>query len=227
MSDKPKSVVLAWTIAGLCCFVSVIVVYKAQQKPEDEALKRRVEVTNPVEVPKSAQVRNTIQDANTLEVTPPIDPLSASNFLANYFAAVTSTNAANALKGVSNVEIHVVVGKLVSGDVSEDEIQARLELTLRKNNIPVRAKSGFLLWAVVDGFWNTTHSTCTYVVSIEMVENTVTWRANKPIRIAVTSWNDLDFGFAGKAVMKNALLDSVQAKAEKFANDYLSQNPKE
>ena len=62
------------------------------------------------------------------------------------------------------------------------------------------------------------------VLQVSLVEPLSFYRNSKPHRRYVYLWEELSYGYAGKNVAKETFLRSIEEKAERVANLYLSAN---
>jgi hypothetical protein len=110
--------------------------------------------------------------------------------------------------------------------VSEAEVKAKFELTLRRNNVPLNSQSTNMVVVLMNGFFDE-KGELTYSVSCGVSEWQFIFRGNECRYAMVTLWEaDGRYGYAGPARMNDLLLTAVEKEAEQFANDYLSANPK-
>ena len=66
-----------------------------------------------------------------------------------------------------------------------------------------------------------------YTIQLNVQEEVIFYRDEKPYRKRVNLWDGGgNFGYAGKDVIKDTLLRSIEKYAERVANLYLSANPR-
>lgn len=112
--------------------------------------------------------------------------------------------------------------------LSEDEVKAKFELTLRRNNVPIQQDSkntvsitlhGFLIDSIQGGF-------C-FAITCHVFERQLVFRQGECHAAIVSVWDTGEpFGIVGKSQANETLLKAVEKRAEIFANAFLSANPK-
>lgn len=66
-----------------------------------------------------------------------------------------------------------------------------------------------------------------YTIEVSVHEKVIFYRDEKPYQQTVILWEGGgNFGYAGKDVIEDALLRSIEQHAERVANLYLSVNPR-
>jgi hypothetical protein len=133
----------------------------------------------------------------------------------------------NALFNLSNVRVEYILSDDVKERVSEEEVKAKFELALRRNNVPIYANSTSLISVKINGLFNDeTKVMLSYSVLCTLNETQWIFRSGQCHMAIVQTWSGGYTGFAGKLKANDQLLDAVEKEAEQFANDYLSANPK-
>ena len=134
------------------------------------------------------------------------------------------------LKGV------LVVVENISNDAKKDgldadQIRVEVELKLRKASIVVFDKptdTGDDSGAILDVVVNTLKEDSglyAYSLNLNLLEVTHLIRPRK-VRASATTWSTTEFGTVGTDNMAISLRQIIEDQADKFANDYLAQNPK-
>ena len=111
--------------------------------------------------------------------------------------------------------------------VSEDEVKAKFELTLRRNNVPINPKSTNTVSIEIDTIINPNTSLVCFFVTCEVIESQLVFREGVFHPGTIRLWRQDGFGTVGKIKANEALLGEVEKQAELFANDFLSANPKQ
>ncbi len=108
-----------------------------------------------------------------------------------------------------------------------DEVKAKFELTLRRNNVPLNPNSLNVVRLSISGF-TTIQNTLCYSINCYFDDQQWVFRAGEWHQATVRVWTKSNsFGTVGKSKANEALLKEVEKGAEIFANDFLSSNPKE
>lgn len=112
--------------------------------------------------------------------------------------------------------------------VSESEVRAKFELTLRRNSVPLNPSSRNVVLVAIDGFYRgSEQALISYIVSAQLSERHFLFRDGECHTANVKVWvADDAYGSVGKAKANETFLGNVEKFAEMFANDFLSANPK-
>jgi len=143
------------------------------------------------------------------------------------------TNAAYAgadevLFKMKDVRINYELDDAIKQVVGEDEVKAKFELTLRRNNVPINANSSNVILVSLGGFFDsTTQNLLCYSLNCGVPEGQVIFRGGEFRTAILTIWRRGDsYGTVGRSKANEALLNEVEKEAEIFANDFLSANSK-
>ena len=191
-------------------------------------------VTNEVvkEVPKEVEKIVTVPAEIPQDYTVAMNTLS--NFVSNYDNA-SWVDQNEKLFGMTNVQVKCFLDDAAKQLISEDEVQSKFELTLRRNNVPINPKSQNTVFVSIEGTrldlpqevtGPTTGYFFVYNVNVGVDSVQTVFRGGQFHRTTVTVWEKQDLGYAGSRVANGALLDSVEKEGELFASDFLSANPK-
>lgn len=152
-----------------------------------------------------------------------VDGYNLSQRLVN----ATYVNSDQALYQMKDVKVAYDFSEGIKQTVLEDEVKAKFELTLRKNNVPLNPASKNTVSLSIHGFYNTEGTLLCYSIELGVIEMQWTFRNGECHQSYVTVWTKGNsFGTVGKAKANEALLDTIQKCSEVFANDFLSANPK-
>jgi hypothetical protein len=191
-------------------------------------------VTNYVTKTVTTLVTNTVTHETVKEVPVPAEIpdeyIWANKFLQRVKNA-SSVNADQALFGMKDVKVTYMIKEDLKQVVSEDEVKAKFELTLRRNNIPINPNSPNTVTLVINGFRGDdlqTQNLFFYSFRFSVYETQTISRAGELHNAVVCVWNSGDFyGYAGKNKANEALLGNVEKDGEMFSNDFLSANSKQ
>ncbi len=113
--------------------------------------------------------------------------------------------------------------------LSDDEVKAKFELTLRRNNVPISPNSANVIHLSVCGFFDTANQALLcYFITCNIDEQQVVLRGGECHQATVRIWMKGDsYGTVGRSKANEALLNEIEKRAEIFANDFLTSNPKE
>ena len=127
------------------------------------------------------------------------------------------------LKGVKAV---CSVDENLKSIISADEVKAKFELTLRRNNVPIDPSSTFTLCFNIYGFFSSESLIC-YAIECSALENQLIFREGDCKAALVPVWQKGNsFGTVGKTKASESLVPLAEKCAEIFANDFLSANTK-
>lgn len=121
------------------------------------------------------------------------------------------------------------ISDALRGTISEDQLKARFELTLRRNNIPLNPiSSNVLVFDISCTIGNRNGDLVVYDTDCHVDEPQVIWREGECHRAAVRVWSaEGRFGAnSDKTAIQEIFLKNAERSAELFANDYLAANPK-
>jgi hypothetical protein len=139
----------------------------------------------------------------------------------------TYTPLEQVLFNMKDVRVFYTLDDAVKQVVSEDEVKAKFELTLRRNNVPLDPNSQNVLQLTINGFFDDNHVILNYAIECEVAESQFIFRNGDVHNAIVKVWvRGGSFGTVGRANANESLLKDVEKRAEMFANDFLSANPK-
>ena len=126
--------------------------------------------------------------------------------------------------GLDSMEVRVVINEDAKDILSEQRVEDKFELTLRRYGVPLSKWSNPYLSVSIDVVWNEDKTLTAYTVSTTLLEPLIFYRKEKPHKRFVKLWEQSSYGYAGKDVVRESLLRSIEEKAERVANLYLSAN---
>jgi len=129
---------------------------------------------------------------------------------------------------MTNVNVICELDYAMQQVTSEDEVKAKFELTLRRNDVPIDPHSPNIVYLTITGFLDpATPTTLCYAILCRVAERQWIFRWGECHLATVIVWNKgQSHGTVGKYKANEALLKEIEKCAEIFANDYLSANPK-
>jgi len=127
---------------------------------------------------------------------------------------------------IKDVRVLYDLDKDVKEVLTEDEVTTKFELALRRNNVLCNPKSTHVISLRIGGFDDVTSRFC-FAIICSLTENQWIWRDGDWHTAEVTVWTrGIDFGTVGRNKARTTILEKVEERAEIFANDFLSANPK-
>jgi hypothetical protein len=148
----------------------------------------------------------------------------AYNFWSSYWMAEYADEK-RVLKGVDSLSVSVSLNENIKKLITEERAKTRLELTLRQFNIRIRDQATHSLNLSIDGLKDD-DDLLIYTISISLLERVRFSREGVLFTRYAPLWEQGSFGYAGKTVAKDALLEALRTKGESFVNEYLGANPK-
>jgi hypothetical protein len=142
-----------------------------------------------------------------------------------YYRAKPLTNMDGALFGISSFSVHVEVDEAVEPLLSQQRVQNRFELVLRRNNIVINEKSPARLQIELMGLWSPRKELLFYYSSLHVHRSAVIESGDEMRSLRPVVWEDERFGGAGSDGIEKLLLESIDSLAEHLANVYLAANP--
>lgn len=157
----------------------------------------------------------------------PRDYLIAMNIYRSMTNAATVSHD-GVLFNMTNIATSFFIADDIKTIIPEDEVKAKFELTLRRNNIPIDSKSDHTVSLAINGFYSDEYkSTIIYNITCQVIENQFIFRNAEARWTPVQVWSTtMNYGYAGKQKIASVVLDDVEKQAEIFANDFLAANPK-
>ena len=126
--------------------------------------------------------------------------------------------------GLDSIEAVVALDEDTKDVLSNQRAEDKFELTLRRHGVPLAESTNPYLLLSVDAVWNDSNTIAAYVVEVALIEELVFYRNQRPLRRLVGIWESFSFGFVGKNSARELLLNSIEERAERVANLYLSAN---
>lgn len=187
-------------------------------------------ITNTVTNYATSYVTNSVTNEVVKEVSVPAEiPKEYTDSFNIYqkMSNATFVGPDQALFQMNDVKISFYLDEAVKSTVLEDQIQAKFELTLRKNGITLNPNSQNTLSVTINGLYNSEGTILTYTIVPELFERQWIFRNGVCHTEVVRVWSKGgQFGTVGKMKANDALQDEIEKTAEVFANDFLSANPK-
>lgn len=233
-SRKPFMVVLA--VVSIAAVVFAVLWLRERERKPTEVIR---EVEKPVQVIKEVPVekireipKEVIKEVEVIrEVEVPAKLTDAQkaaiDFSVRFFGAQLVKSKDEVFYKVESVAVSVLMNNAVKKVVSEDRVRNKFELVLRQHNIQLDEKAPVLLEVAIEGLWDKDDIRLTFTRSIGLVEHVTIGRKSDLRQTLATTWDESSFGYAGKAVAEKAIMDSVEAMAESFANKFLASRDKE
>ena len=228
MKKLKPSTIKAWSFftAGIFAIIAVVGCDSKAAKTVTNYVTNNVStiVTNEIikEVPKEVE-----KIVNVPAEIPP-EYIVAKN-LYDKMTNVTVVNLDQVLFNMKDVRVHCSLDNAVQQVISEDEVKAKFELALRRNNVPINPNSPNAVNFSIEGFFDvTTGALLCYSINTSVYENQWVFRNGNCRMAPVIIWTKGNsYGTVGKSKANEALLNEVEKRAEIFANDFLSANPKQ
>ncbi len=141
----------------------------------------------------------------------------------------TTVSSDQILFSMKDVKVNCILDSAVQQVISPDEVKAKFELALRRNNVSINPNSPNIVTFSIEGFFDAaTGQLLCYFINTTVCENQWVFRNGNCHMSLVIVWNKGDsYGTVGKSKANEALLNEVEKRAEIFANDFLSANPKQ
>ena len=231
--SSPKAAWILFIISTIA-MVNFAVLYFFNPKTKTEVQVSTEVRTNVVTRTITNVVKETVVSIVTNEVVKevpasiPLEYINAMQICKNIDKAKTSDRK-QVLFGRKDVGVVFTVAEAVKEFVSEDELSAKFELTLRRNNIAISRSSTNLVFYIIEGFLNDDKVSLTYSVNCFVLDSVFykrspDWVTAEWSRMLVSIWESESYGYAGTKIAKTELLKIAESKAELFANDFLAAN---
>lgn len=228
---------LPWTIAialaVACSFLAFRVVNQPIAAPPRVVTKEVVrEVPKEVirEVPKEV-IREVPKEVlrEVIKEVPaqiPEDYRLAKAFATRFLSAERVVENDSILKGVPSVNVSILLSKNLNGRISQNELRDSIELSLRRNGIPVKADAGHTLWFIVEGLWDDKMITFSYSAALTLDTDVFLFTEDK-VRVSMREiWRYGYVGMAGSAKVQEGIRTTADKLVISFSNKYLAQNPR-
>jgi hypothetical protein len=216
------------------CFVAYAIILLGGCEPKENSSVKTI--TNTVTNFTTSYVTNTVTINFTNDVIKeisvpaaiPQNYIDGDTFLKWVRNIPVLTADDQALFAMDDVKVVYSLDNTIRQTLLEDEVKAKFELTLRKNNIPVNSDSRNRVNVSITGFYNDAGMLLCYAIEVNVFESQLIFRNGEGRRGIVRVWSKgSSYGTVGKSKANDALLETVVKSAEVFANDFLSANPKQ
>lgn len=132
------------------------------------------------------------------------------------------------LSGLTDFRVEVSLNDATKGLTTEKRLKNKLELFLRKHNLPIKENSNNYLLIEAEGLWNKEKTVISLIFSTSMNERVNCIRNGSFVLPYATVWRDGSYGYAGSnSGVESFIIDALQEKCESFANTYIAKNPKQ
>ena len=147
--------------------------------------------------------------------------------------ATTATDA-TIFSGVDRLNVRIFLNEDAKEIISEQRVRDKFELLLRGYGISVLSLDDYIPFWVssfisfeMEVTYNEDDNMGAFIIRSNVCEKVIFYRDEKPYEKTVILWEGMgNFGYAGKTVIKDALLRNIEQHAERVANLYLSVNPR-
>ena len=196
-------------IIWLC--VSVVALFVGTQfaKKEIQIVEKPVEIVKIKEVEVPAEI--------------PEDYKAAKQFY-DLFVQDNWFRKNEILKGIPSVQVVIKLDDGVKSKVIESELKDSIELSLRKNGVPVKDDSGYILEFSIEGVWDESKTIYSYTTSLSLLEAVPILRSGGFKRAALTIWQNDYVGYAGSQKISGAIGTDADKFVVSFSNAYLAAN---
>ena len=124
--------------------------------------------------------------------------------------------------GLAGMEVGFAMNEIAKDILSQQRAKDKFELTLRRHGVPLLDSSDHYILLRIEALWDEEKIFIIYSLGVSFNETITFYRNNRPYRKIVSLWEDSSYGYAGKDVAREAFLRSIEEKAERVANLYLS-----
>lgn len=182
-------------------------------------------VTNTVDHYFTNTVTDVVTNFESIPLPIPADYVAAMDLLTKLTNA-TYVGEDQVLFNLKNVRVEYHLDDDIQKVITEDDVKARFELTLRQYNVPIDPDSKNVLIVTINGFFDPSQELLSDAFQCELDEVQLVCRGGEWHSASVRVWSKGDkFGYAGRDVANAQCVKTVQSLAEVFANDYLTANP--
>lgn len=126
--------------------------------------------------------------------------------------------------GIDSLAVFVTLNEHAKDLLSEQRAKEKVELTLRRYDVPLSESSNPLIDFKIEAAWQEDKSAAAFTISTTLLEVLIIYRGNEPYKRVVAIWNDLHYGYVGRKGAREFLLQYIEEKAERVANLYLVAN---
>jgi hypothetical protein len=130
------------------------------------------------------------------------------------------------LKGVPSVRVLITLSDPKKSKISESELKDSIELSLRKNGIPVKGDSGYFLTFDVSGLWDDKDVRYSYSAALSLSEGVRILRAGEFKISSLVVWRQSYTGYVGSQKVSEGISGVAEKLVISFSNAYLAANPK-
>lgn len=125
--------------------------------------------------------------------------------------------------GLGSMKVSVEMNEDAQDILSSQRAKDKFELTLRRHGVPLSDLSNPYLVLQVQAVWDEDKALLFYT-RVSLMESLIFYRNDKPHRNFVNLWENSGYGYVGKNVARETFLETIEARAERVANLYLSAN---
>ncbi len=133
-------------------------------------------------------------------------------------------NEKTCFSGIDSLAVFVTLNEHAKDLLSEQRAKEKVELTLRRYDVPLSESSNPLIDFKIEAAWQEDKSAAAFTISTTLLEVLIIYRGNEPYKRVVAIWNDLHYGYVGRKGAREFLLQYIEEKAEREANLYLVAN---
>jgi len=235
-SSSPKAFTAILVVSSIAAVVfAVLWLREREHKPAEvvKEVEKLVQVIKEVPVEKIREVpKEVVKEVEVIkEVEVPAKltdvQKAAIDFAADFLGAPAVKSQDEVFYKLESVAVTVLLNDAVKKVVSEDRVKNKFELILRQHSIRLEEKAPVWLSVAIEGLWDKDEIRLTYTPSMSLEETVTIGRKGDLRRVLASTWRKGSYGYAGKTVAEKAIMDSVEAMAESFANKFLATRDKE
>jgi hypothetical protein len=197
------------------------------EKPVEVFRTKEVVVEKPVEVIREVpkEVEKIVEKRVEVPAEIPSHYLAAQKFAESFFKA-DCFKKDEILTGISSVQVAVNLADPQKSKISEGELKDLIELSLRRNGVPVKGDSPYFLIFDVSGLWDDSGITYSYSATLALNESVRLLRSSAFKIAPLVIWQNSYNGYAGKQKVGDGITNSAEKLVVSFSNAYLAANPK-
>ena len=197
------------------------------EKPVEVIKTKEVVVEKPVEVIKEVlkEVEKIVEKRVEVPAEIPEHYLTAQKFT-DAFLKAGWFEKNEILNGVSSVHVSVTLADPSKSMVTESELKDSIELSLRKNGVPVKADSPYSLEFKISGLWDERGITYSYSATLSLREGLQVLRPGGFKIAPLVVWQNGYTGYAGSQKVGEGITGAAEKLVVSFSNAYLASNPK-
>lgn len=205
----------------LCISVAALAIGTRFAKEVIRTVEKPVEVIR--EVPK--EVEKVVEKPVEVQAEIPMHYLAARKFADSYIKAEW-IKPEEYLAGIPSVHVTVSLDDPQRSKISERELKDLIELSLRKNGVPVKADSPYLLEFYVSGLWDDRNIMYSYSASLSLSQEVRIIRSSEFKIAPLVVWRNAYNGYAGSLKVGEGIAGAAERLVVSFSNAYLAANPK-